>query len=107
MIVSDGYLPVYSPKLGQNVGHLKVTLAMGSPVQVNRLIQKEQEEETRIRQEEERKKIFEAERLKEQELKAAKRAKKEKKRQLEAERQRERDGDGADPDAGLANALMR
>lgn len=48
MIVSDGYLPIYSPKLGQDVGHLKVTLAMGSPVQVNRLIQKEQAEEKRI-----------------------------------------------------------
>ena len=48
MIVSDGFLPIYSPKLGQDVGHLKVTLAMGSPVQVNRLIQKEQAEEKRI-----------------------------------------------------------
>ena len=48
MIISDGYLPIYSPKLGQDVGHLKVTLAMGSPIQVNRLIQKEQEEERRI-----------------------------------------------------------
>ena len=38
MIISDGFLPIYSPKLGQDVGHLKVTLAMGSPIQVNRLI---------------------------------------------------------------------
>lgn len=41
MIISDGFLPVYSPKKGQNIGHLKVTLAMGSPIQVNRLIAKE------------------------------------------------------------------
>ena len=108
MIVSDGFLPIYSPKLGQDIGHLKVTLAMGSPVQVNRLIQKEQEEERRIQLEIERKKIFEAERLKEQEMKAAKRAKKEKKRQLEAERQRpaEEPADGADG-AGLMNAMRR
>ena len=47
MIISDGFLPVYSPKQGQNIGHLKLTLAMGSPIQVNRLIAKEQEEEKR------------------------------------------------------------
>ena len=41
MIISDGFLPVYSPKQGQNIGHLKITLAMGSPIQVNRLIAKE------------------------------------------------------------------
>mmetsp|Transcript_34710 Transcript_34710/g.53258 ORF Transcript_34710/g.53258 Transcript_34710/m.53258 type:complete len:104 (+) Transcript_34710:2212-2523(+) len=38
MIVCDGFLPIYSPKMGQEIGHLNVTLAMGSPVQVNRLI---------------------------------------------------------------------
>ena len=41
MTISDGFLPVYSPKLGQNIAHLKVALSMGSPVQVNRLIQKQ------------------------------------------------------------------
>ena len=86
MIISDGYLPIYSPKLGQDVGHLKVTLAMGSPIQVNRLIQKEQEEERRIAAEKEKEKIREAEALREKELKAARKAKKEKKRQLEEER---------------------
>jgi hypothetical protein len=80
MIVTDGFLPIYSPKLGQNIGHLKVTLAMGSPIQVNRLIQKEQEEERRIQLDVEKKKIEEAQRAKELELKAIKRAKKEKKR---------------------------
>ena len=80
MIVTDGFLPIYSPKLGQNIGHLKVTLAMGSPIQVNRLIQKEQEEERRIQLDVEKKKIEEAQRVKELELKAIKRAKKEKKR---------------------------
>ena len=67
---------------------------MGSPVQVNRLIQKEQEEERRIQLDIEKKKIEEAERLKEQEIKAAKRAKKEKKRQLEEERQQREQQDG-------------
>jgi hypothetical protein len=80
MIVSDGFLPIYSPKLGQDVGHLKVTLAMGSPVQVNRLIQKEQAEENRIKADLDAKMIREAEAKKEKEIKDAKRAKKEKKR---------------------------
>ena len=68
---------------------------MGSPVQVNRLIQKEQEEERRIQADIEKKKIEEAQRLKELELKAIRRAKKEKKRQLEEERkQREQQDNG-------------
>lgn len=32
MTVCDGFLPVYSPKLGQNIAHLKVLIAIGSPV---------------------------------------------------------------------------
>jgi len=38
MTVCDGFLPIYSPKLGQNIAHLKVGLSIGSPVQVTRLI---------------------------------------------------------------------
>lgn len=30
MIVSDDYLKIYSPKVGSNVGELKVTLALGT-----------------------------------------------------------------------------
>jgi hypothetical protein len=30
MIVTDDYLPVYSPKLGKSIGQLKITVAMGS-----------------------------------------------------------------------------
>lgn len=45
MTVCDGFLPIYSPKLGQEIAHLKVTVSIGSPLQVNRLIQKEQEQE--------------------------------------------------------------
>ena len=59
---------------------------MGSPVQVNRLIQKESEEERRLQLEIERKKIWDAQVEKEKEIKEAKRIKKEKKRQLEEER---------------------
>jgi hypothetical protein len=70
------------------VGHIKVTLAMGSPVQVNRLIQKEQAEEKRIQNDIDEKRIREAEMRKEKEIKDAKRAKKEKKRQLEEERKK-------------------
>ena len=43
LTVCDGFQSIYSPKLGKEIGHLKVHLAMGSPVQVNRLIQKEKE----------------------------------------------------------------
>lgn len=42
---------------------------MGSPVQVNRLIQKEQEEERRISLDIEKKKIWEAEQRREKEIK--------------------------------------
>lgn len=59
---------------------------MGSPVQVTRLIQKEQEEERRIQFDIEQKNIREATEKKELELKLARKAKKEKKRQLEVER---------------------
>lgn len=62
MIVSDGFLPVYSPARGQNIGHLKLTLAMGSPIQINRLIAKEQEEEKRTAAEAERIRLLEAQR---------------------------------------------
>jgi len=46
MIISDEHLPIYSPKYGENIGFLKVTLALGSAVQVTRQIQREQEKET-------------------------------------------------------------
>ena len=59
---------------------------MGSPVQVTRLIQKEQEEERRIQFDIEQKNIREATEKKELEMKLARKAKKEKKRQLEEER---------------------
>ena len=32
MVVVDDSLPIYSPQQGQNVGYLKVMLALGSPV---------------------------------------------------------------------------
>jgi hypothetical protein len=43
MVVSDELLPIYSPKHGKNIGTLKVMLAMGTPIQVNRQIQRENE----------------------------------------------------------------
>lgn len=45
MLISDGFQPIYSPRLGVNVGELSVTLAMGSAVQVSRQIQREQDHE--------------------------------------------------------------
>jgi len=49
MVISDNFLPIYSPRHGQNVGTLKVLLALGTPSQVNRQIQKDQElERTRL-----------------------------------------------------------
>ena len=86
MTVCDGYLPVYSPQLGQDVAHLKVSLHMGSPVQVTRLIQREEEEDRRLQVEIEQRKIREAYELKEREMKEARRAKKERKRLLEEEK---------------------
>ena len=41
MMLCDGFLPIYSPKSGCNVGHLKCTVAMGSAIQVNRMISKD------------------------------------------------------------------
>ena len=43
LTINDEYLPIYSPRHGQNVGTLKVLLALGTPSQVNRQIQKESE----------------------------------------------------------------
>ncbi len=43
MIITDEFLPIYSPRHGQNVGTLKVSLALGTPSQVNRQIQREGE----------------------------------------------------------------
>ena len=43
MIITDEFLPIYSPRHGQNVGTLKVALALGTPSQVNRQIQRESE----------------------------------------------------------------
>lgn len=43
LTINDEFLPIYSPKHGQNVGTLKVALSLGTPSQVNRLIQKEGE----------------------------------------------------------------
>lgn len=85
MTVCDGFLPIYSPKLGQNIAHLKITVTIGSPLQVNRLIQREQEEERRRALEIQQQKIKDAEIKVEVEMKAARKAKKEKKRQLEEE----------------------
>ncbi len=42
MIIADGPLPIWSPKQGKVVGRLNATLALGSAIQVNRLISKEQ-----------------------------------------------------------------
>lgn len=41
MVIVDTELPIYSPQLGTNVGYLKVMLGLGSPIQVNRKIEKE------------------------------------------------------------------
>lgn len=41
MVITDEFLPIYSPRHGKNVGQLKVLLALGTPSQVNRQIQKE------------------------------------------------------------------
>jgi len=43
MVVNDEAVPIYSPSLGVNVGYLKVMLGLGSPVQVNRQVEREQE----------------------------------------------------------------
>jgi hypothetical protein len=32
MMISDGFLPIYSPRLGQTVGELSITLALGSSI---------------------------------------------------------------------------
>ena len=43
MVISDEPLPIYSPKHGQDVGTLKVMLALGTPSQINRQVQREME----------------------------------------------------------------
>ena len=95
MILCDGYMPVYSPKLGESIGQLKVTVAMGSAIQVNRMITKETEEEARRRADRERIKIIEAERAKELEMKAERRTKKAAKRKAEEEARQRREAEEA------------
>ena len=82
---------------------------MGSPVQVNRLIQKEQAEEQRIQAEIEAKLIWEAEQKREKEIKDAKRAKKEKKRQLEEERKKKEaeENEGGDMFGGMGGKMTK
>ena len=46
MVIVDDSMPIYSPLLGQNVGYLKVMMGLGSPIQVNRQIEKENEKQT-------------------------------------------------------------
>ncbi|CDW78943.1 c2 domain-containing protein 3 [Stylonychia lemnae] len=48
MMISDGFLPIYSPRLGLNIGELQITLALGTAVQINRQIQKEQESDKQL-----------------------------------------------------------
>lgn len=43
MVIVDEDLPIYSPKHGLNVGYLKVMMGLGSPLQVNRQIEREQD----------------------------------------------------------------
>jgi len=43
MVIVDDDLPIYSPKHGLNVGYLKLMMGLGSPIQVNRQIDREQE----------------------------------------------------------------
>ena len=43
MVIVDEDLPIYSPKHGLNVGYLKVMMGLGSPIQVNRQIEREQD----------------------------------------------------------------
>jgi hypothetical protein len=42
-ILVDDYIPIQNPRLGQSVGSLSVTVAIGTPVQIQRLEQKEKE----------------------------------------------------------------
>ena len=46
MVIVDDSMPIYSPLIGQNVGYLKVMMGLGSPIQVNRQIEKENEKQT-------------------------------------------------------------
>lgn len=60
MIVADGYQPIYSPRHGQSVGELALTVALGSSIQINRQIQKEQDQEKQRIELEMKQKIAEA-----------------------------------------------
>lgn len=66
MIIVDDMLPIYSPLLGKNVGNLKVMLGLGSPIQVNRQIERENEK----RQEQVQLRIAEERNLMQQEVMA-------------------------------------
>ena len=43
MVIADENLPIYSPRYGRDIGSIKVLLALGTPSQINRQIQKEAE----------------------------------------------------------------
>ena len=77
---------------------------MGSPIQVNRLIAKEQEGEERLRIETEKLKIFEAQKQREFELREERRIKKEAKR-LEEERKKKEDEEGGG--FGMMNMMSK
>lgn len=61
MIISDQPLPIYSPREGRDIGMLNVTLSMGSPLQINRQIQKDREQEEKLEAEARRRKDQEIE----------------------------------------------
>ena len=46
MVIADENLPIYSPRYGRDIGSIKVLLALGTPSQINRQIQKEAEYDT-------------------------------------------------------------
>jgi len=83
---------------------------MGSPVQVTRLIQREEEEDRRLQVEIEQRKIREASELKEREMKEARRAKKERKRLLEEEKRikeaKEKEEEQANDPLAMFGGLM-
>ena len=83
---------------------------MGSPVQVTRLIQREEEEDRRIQIDIEQRKIREAYELKEREMKEARKAKKEKKRILEEEKrireEKEKEEERANDPLAIFGGLM-
>lgn len=90
MIITDEPLPIWSPKEGKDIGTLKVTLAMGSPLQINRQIQRQQEidiqQEKELREREHRELELQLERERRQAAEAELRARAEEAERLANQR---------------------